>query len=305
MDKYVSVIIPTYKRADYLDRAINSVLSQDYPYIEIIVVDDNGVGSDEQVKTEQVVQKYKKLRNFKYLAHIKNINGSAARNTGIRNSMGDYICFLDDDDSFFSHKITEQIKLLKSLDNIWGACYTGHARVYPTGARFEYNAKKQGDLAFDILASKVDLCAGSTLMIRREVIENVGYFDEEFTRYQDIEYTLRIANLYKIAAVENTCVEIYVHQGSNIPKSASEYQQRKKEFLNKFLPEICKLPKKQRAYVEYVHAIDISKQYIKEKNLIRAFGIILNTNYPLFAFFKIISDVLKYILKLNRIRVGI
>ena len=94
----VSVIIPTYKRSKSLNRAIDSVLSQTYPNIEIIVVDDNGKGSKYQLETEKSLEKYIKTDKIKYIIHDVNRNGSAARNTGFKHSRGEYINFLDDDD---------------------------------------------------------------------------------------------------------------------------------------------------------------------------------------------------------------
>ena len=94
----VSVIIPTYKRSKSLNRAIDSVLSQTYPNIEIIVVDDNGKGSKYQIETEKSLENYIKTDKIKYITHDVNRNGSAARNTGFKHSMGEYINFLDDGD---------------------------------------------------------------------------------------------------------------------------------------------------------------------------------------------------------------
>ena len=82
-EKMVSVIIPTYKRADYLTRAIDSVLNQTYNNIEIIVVDDNNSNSTDRKNTESIMQKYNENSKIKYIKHSKNMNGSAARNTGV------------------------------------------------------------------------------------------------------------------------------------------------------------------------------------------------------------------------------
>ena len=74
-DLLVSIIIPTYSRPTNLKRAIDSALAQSYPFIEIIVVDDNGEGTSCQVETEQVVAEYKNNANFHYLKHEMNKNG--------------------------------------------------------------------------------------------------------------------------------------------------------------------------------------------------------------------------------------
>ena len=89
----VSVIIPTHKGSENICRAVDSVLSQTYGSIEVIVVDDNGLGSEEQRKTEEAMGKYSGDSRVTYLTHKVNKNGSAARNTGLRASKGEYIAF--------------------------------------------------------------------------------------------------------------------------------------------------------------------------------------------------------------------
>lgn len=94
MNKLVSVIIPTYSRPVNLKRAINSVLNQSYNNIEIIVVDDNGDGTYNQIRTEKEINEYMSLNNFRYLKHNKNRNGAAARNTGIKTQKENILLFL-------------------------------------------------------------------------------------------------------------------------------------------------------------------------------------------------------------------
>ena len=111
----VSVVIPTFNRAEFLRTAIMSVLNQTYNDFEIIVVDDNS--SDH---THQVVKSFKDDR-IKYFHHVINLGPAAARNTAISASNGDYLAFLDDDDEWFPHKLQKQVELLdKSLQNICG-----------------------------------------------------------------------------------------------------------------------------------------------------------------------------------------
>ena len=109
MQQLVSVIIPTYKGADKINSAVDSVLNQTYKNIEVIVVDDNGENEPEQLLTAEKMKKYETFENVKYLVHKKNINGSAARNTGIRASKGFYLGFLDDDDVFLPEKTQKQV----------------------------------------------------------------------------------------------------------------------------------------------------------------------------------------------------
>ena len=106
MEEKVSVIIPTYNRAESLKRAIDSVLNQTYKNVEIIVVDDNNPNTTYREENEKSIKKYYgENEKVKYIKHPENKNGAAARNTGIRNATGKYITFLDDDDYFMNNRI--------------------------------------------------------------------------------------------------------------------------------------------------------------------------------------------------------
>ena len=101
----VSVVIPTFRRPDKLERAIESVLAQTYPRVEVIVVDDNDPDTEGRLLTEQIMFRYVANSRVRYIKHEHNKNGSAARNTGARNSDAEFVAFLDDDDEFFPEKI--------------------------------------------------------------------------------------------------------------------------------------------------------------------------------------------------------
>src|SRR5690554_2250310 len=108
-----SVIIPTFSRPVFLKRALESVFNQTWSNIELIVVDDNGKGSLNQLLTEKVVEEYTRRRDFQYLMHSVNQKGAAARNTGSKHAAGEFITFLDDDDELMPIKIEWQVEILK------------------------------------------------------------------------------------------------------------------------------------------------------------------------------------------------
>ena len=110
----VSVVIPTYGRATALRAAIESVLLQNYPEIEIVVVDDNGINTAFQQETEKAVSDLIDQHAIKYVVREANGGGSAARNLGIERAAGDLIGFLDDDDLFYRTKISHQVKHLNT-----------------------------------------------------------------------------------------------------------------------------------------------------------------------------------------------
>ena len=116
----VSVVIPTYKRSEMLMKAIDSVLSQTYRNIELIVVNDNEVGDQYSLVLYEMLKDIHDER-FLFVEQEKHINGAAARNVGIRKARGEYIAFQDDDDYWDLNKIEKQVALLSSLDCSYGA----------------------------------------------------------------------------------------------------------------------------------------------------------------------------------------
>ena len=108
----ISIIIPTYNQRGFLVGAIDSVLSQSYQDIEVIIVDDNNPNTEARRKTECLMSAYSNNPRVKYLKHDVNKNGSAARNTGFQASKGEYIAFLDDDDFWAEDKLEKQVNYL-------------------------------------------------------------------------------------------------------------------------------------------------------------------------------------------------
>jgi len=121
MHPKVSVIIPTYNRANFLRSAIQSVLNQTFKDFEVIVVDDASTDN-----TRQLIHEFVDDR-ICYIAHNKNRGGSASRNTGIESSKGKFIAFLDDDDMWMPTKLEKQLLLVNMNPEI-SVVYTG-ARI--------------------------------------------------------------------------------------------------------------------------------------------------------------------------------
>ena len=164
----VSVIIPTYKRASMLSNTIDSILNQSYKNVEIIVVDDNESFSEYRKKTEIIMNKYKNLDNVKYIKHPRNMNGCVARNTGLENCNGEFVCFLDDDDVIYKNKIKKQVEFLK--ENLrYNAVYCGR-KV----GEYIHQPRLEGNLSFYLLSGK-SLTVTIMLMFRRSSIEDIKW----------------------------------------------------------------------------------------------------------------------------------
>ena len=242
MDKKVSIIIPTYSRPDNLCRAIDSVLDQTYKPIEIIVVDDNGKGSDNQIETEVRLSSYIKSRKITYICHEVNKNGSAARNTGFKASSGEYINFLDDDDTFEKDKIAAQVAKLESVLDDYGACYCWRNTVIDGKIKEICRFVEEGDLRDQYLMRNVYFNT-SAILFRRHVLEELNGFDDTFIRHQDWEIMMRFWRKYKIAVVTGQPL-----MNKNISKVKPALVGKKwlipvkEKFLNEFSGDILSLP---------------------------------------------------------------
>ncbi len=180
-----SVIIPAYNRAWALPRAIDSVLEQDYPHVEIIVIDD---GSSDD--TPDVLQRYKeKIR----VLIQENKGVSAARNLGIRNSTGDFIALLDSDDAWEKNKLSCQMDffdahpeaLICQTQEIW---IRNGVRVNPKNRH-----KKPSGMIFEPSLS-LCLISPSAVMMKKQLFQIKGYFDETLPVCEDYDLWLRICH---------------------------------------------------------------------------------------------------------------
>lgn len=177
----VSVVIPTYKRATLVPRAIRSVLNQTYRHLEVLVVDD--CSPDD---TGSVVQAIADDR-IRYLRHETNKGlASAARNTGIRAATGEFIAFLDDDDEWRPDKLEKQIPAMKDYDAVlcMAAADGCPARVH-----------RRPSITLEDLR-KGSFCP-SSLLAKASVLRDV-MFDESLRQGEDWDELIRIGQRYRI-----------------------------------------------------------------------------------------------------------
>jgi len=192
----VSVIIPTYNRREFLREALTSVLAQTYHDFELIVVDD---GSDDD--TAAVVQEFAGVR----YVFQPNHGVSAARNRGVALSSGALLAFLDSDDLWQPRKLEQQVAFFSAHP---------HARICQTeelwlrhGVRVNPHAKHR-KAGGDIFARSLALClvSPSAVMLRRELFEQVGGFDETLPACEDYDLWLRIAATEPVYLIETPLV---------------------------------------------------------------------------------------------------
>ncbi len=192
----VSIITPTYNRAQYIKEAIESVISQTYSDWELIVVDD---GSTDQ--TFEILDKYTKQdKRIRYIRQ-SNSGPSAARNTALAQANGKYIAFIDDDDRWLPEKLEIQVKLMESDPKI-GFCYV-RFQVY----KKIQNKLEKGTLFPQFLAAKFEdlfdvFIAPSSTIFRKSCLDQVGWFSSKYNRSEDFDLWLRVAQICKIMPID-------------------------------------------------------------------------------------------------------
>lgn len=180
----VSVVIATYNMGQYIDLAVDSILNQTWKNLEVIVVDDGS-----QDNTHEVMQKYQHHSNVRYI-RTENQGQPKAKNTGIKNTSGDFIAFCDADDLWEPYKLEVQMPLF-SQDSI-GIVYSEVSNIDENNQRYTRapNEKRySGKVTKHLLIE--NFIPFGTSVIRRACIEKNGMFDEEFRMGIDWDLWLR------------------------------------------------------------------------------------------------------------------
>ncbi len=193
----VSVIIPTFNRARVLEKAIDSVLSQGHDNLELIVVDDGSTDT-----TPDLLAAYG--RKITWICQ-KNQGVSAARNTGIRASSGALIAFLDSDDYWLPDKLAVQTAFLKARPDAY-ICQTDEIWIR-NGVRVNPK-KKHAKPSGDIFQRSLSLClvSPSAVMLRRNLFDEVGFFDEVLPACEDYDLWLRIGCRYPVHLIDQPLI---------------------------------------------------------------------------------------------------
>lgn len=206
----VSVVLPTYERPDLARRAVESVISQTYTPIELIVVDDH---SETPIQGALSDVTTKGIESVQYVRHPENRGVSAARNTGIEASSGNYIAFLDDDDQWDEQKIKRQVHQFRKSDDTVGLVATGIK--YKSGNMTRSGLPTlRGDVTRELLAGE-PFVQTSAVMVRRDPLLKIGGFDEELPSWNDRDLYIRLSRQCKFESVPELLTIRHIEHGDN------------------------------------------------------------------------------------------
>jgi len=251
MNPLVSVVIPTHNREEGLPEAVHSVLDQTVDDLEIIVVDDYSATPARDVLEEIDDDRLTVLR------HEQNRNGAAARNTGIDHATGEYITFLDDDDTWKPEKLERQLTAIEQSPADVKACYT-YLDYILDGEHEIVGDPYEGDIRTDLLLRQVNGGFGSSLLVEADVVERVGGFDERFDRHQDWEFLMAVLEHCRIAVVQEPLVTI---EGEYGVTDGATLEEAKELLLEKYSDYIEGLPWTTRRKINATHRLEVAQSY--------------------------------------------
>ena len=228
----VSAVITTYGRKfEEIRPSVDSVVRQTYGNIELIIVDDNGLGTQNQKQVELGLNLY--LENgengkvkISYFPNSENSGAQVSRNNGIANSSGEYVAFLDDDDLWFETKIEQQIKCFNDHEgeNVGLVFCKGYLRKTDESGNEKDKPYNMSSAFVDTLTF-ADMSYGdyigstSQVLIKKSVFDVCGLFDLNQPARQDYEMWIRISEAYLLKGVPEYLFVHVQHSGEQITKS--------------------------------------------------------------------------------------
>ena len=253
-----SIIIPTYNRAAFLPKAIESVLNQTYTDWELIIVDDGSTDN-----TKDVVAKYSDSR-IQYI-YQNNAERSAARNNGIARANGDYVCFMDSDEYIDNDRLELLHKGIENSSNKDACFYTdirfeGCENYIRKGKPFHFPINKDELICFIIGAPQ--LCCSTEILRKHK-------FNSALSIGEDMELLFRITDEFPLVYVPNQATVVEVeHEGRSVTmhsKSSEKQLKTLKVMFSKGHPA-NKVSRKQKKWLRSAVLFNASRDYLLEHN---------------------------------------
>lgn len=234
----ISVIIPSYNRAAYITNAIGSVLSQTYQDFEVIIVDDGSTDNTEEiVKSYFKVYEKEKIRYF----YQRNQGPGATRNYGIRQARGEYVAFLDADDVLLPNALKERYDFLENHNDA-ALTFTDYylSKRNADGVNTEPILQKSGFLnrfkgiidwhyGVEFIFNEQFYCRylsfrphpihTNTVMVRKNVLNDIGLFRTDIFACEDVDLWLRISRKHKVGFVNCPTAFYYIDTGNSLLKN--------------------------------------------------------------------------------------
>ena len=257
----ISVIIPTFNRRKTLRRAIESVRNQSLSPFEILIIDD---GSNDGTK-EWVKESF---QDIKYI-YQNNQGVSSARNKGIKYAYGDWIAFLDSDDEWLPSKLYEQVKAIGSNPEI-KFFHTNEIWIR-NGVRVNQmkKHKKYGGYIFE---KCLDICrvSPSSVLIKKEIFDDIGTFDESLRVCEDYDLWLRITSKYPVVFLDIPLIYKYGGHAGQLSKVNDGIESYRIQSLEKIIKSgVLSTEQKILAVNALINKMKIYAKGLEKRNKLR------------------------------------
>jgi glycosyltransferase involved in cell wall biosynthesis len=233
----ISVVIPTYNRQDYIERAIDSVLNQTRQASEILVVDDASTDGTDQVM-EQIISSYPQA-GIKFLRGAENQGAQAVRNHGIQEACGEWIAFLDSDDEWLPHHLETSLMIAETdqVNVVYGNGYIeqGNYRKLLDCGR----PARKAILYPDILSKAGPMF--QSMLIRKSCFEKIDFLDENIIAHQEWDTAIRLFRDNEVSYVDEPVFIWHIHQAENISGNVQNGARGVEQIIEKHKDEILEV----------------------------------------------------------------
>ncbi len=253
----VSVVIPTYNRADLLPRAVDSVLNQTYENLEVIVVDDGSTDN-----TEEVIKDYTDPR-VRYIKLEENRGQNPARNVGIRAADGEFIANQDSDDKWLPEKLEKQMEVYLEDPDVPKLVYTKVRGRFKDGTTVTVPEKwvdnKEGYVHDQLLRGNFVSTVG--MLTEEKCLKKVGYWDEELPRMTDWDLALRLSKHFEFRLVDEVLVLAF-HEDEHVQADVDALLEGYERIFEKHLEDFFRHPS-----ILASHYFRMASGYIQKREL--------------------------------------
>ncbi len=225
----VSVIIRTKDRPGLLREALSSVLTQSYPNIEVVLINDAGVD------VSAIVEEFEPYVPISYRMLKKPIGRIAAANEGLRWARGKYFNFLDDDDVLYPSHINKLVTYLEKTGERLAYSDCERARYLWNGADFQLRDERTPFFCIDFDRTRLyqsNYIPFMTAIFRRDLAEEVGAFDEELEVYEDWDYWIRAAQVTDFVRLPGVTAEYRIFADHDYKPHMAEIRHKHRELIS-------------------------------------------------------------------------
>lgn len=232
----ISVIIPTYNRAQTIGYCLDSVVNQTYQPLEIIVVDDCSTDETLAAVNSTISAGGPKIRFLKLPAKL---GAQAARNRGIKAARGNWIAFQDSDDEWLPEKLAKQMEILRTIDyDPFTVIHTNAIfRETATGREIPADLAVEGEDVYPVLLRRIGPMFQG-MLVSREALRLIDYLDEKVPSYQEWDTAIRLSVYCRFIFIPEPLFIYHLHEGETISKNKRLDFEGYRYVIRKFEPEI-------------------------------------------------------------------